>query len=75
MNYDFVLSCHFYSRLIPKFMLIINILYFRPRHMDKPEMYLWEKVNLVDHAGAIAHRLGSRRKRWFQMYKIHHWGR
>ena len=43
--------------------------------MEKPEMYLWEKVNLVDHAGAIAHRLGSRRKRWFQMYKIHHWGR
>merc|ERR1712172_196729 len=47
----------------------------RPRHMEKPEMYLWEKVNLVDHKGIIEHKLGARRKRWFQMYKVHHWGR
>lgn len=43
--------------------------------MDKPEMYLWEKVNLVDHKGVAELKLGSRRKRWFQMYKVHHWGR
>ena len=43
--------------------------------MEKPEMYLWEKVNLVDHKGIIEHKLGARRKRWFQMYKVHHWGR
>ena len=38
-------------------------------------MYLWEKIHLVDHPGVKAHMLGSRRKRWFQMYKVHHWGR
>ena len=38
-------------------------------------MYLWEKIHLVDHPGVKAHLIGSRRKRWFQMYKVHHWGR
>jgi len=47
----------------------------RPRHYEKPEMYLWEKIHLVDHPGVKAHLIGSRRKRWFQMYKVHHWGR
>jgi len=47
----------------------------RPRHYEKPEMYLYEKIHLVDHPGTKAHLIGSRRKRWFQMYKIHHWGR
>jgi len=47
----------------------------RPRHYEKPEMYLWEKIHLVDHPGVKAHMIGSRRKRWFQMYKVHHWGR
>jgi len=47
----------------------------RPRHYEKPEMYLWEKIHLVDHPTAKAHLIGSRRKRWFQMYKVHHWGR
>jgi len=47
----------------------------RPRHLEKPEIYLWEKLHMVDHPAIQAHKLGSRRKRWFQMYKIHHWGR
>merc|ERR1712241_400001 len=47
----------------------------RPRHMEKPQIYWWEKVNLVDHKGQKALQIGSRRRRWFQMYKVHHWGR
>jgi len=47
----------------------------RPGHKKKPEIYLWEKLHLVDHPGMNALKLGARRKRWFQMYKIHHWGR
>ena len=47
----------------------------RPRHMEKPQIYWWEKVNLVDHKSQKALQIGSRRRRWFQMYKVHHWGR
>ena len=43
--------------------------------MEKPQIYWWEKVNLVDHKGQKALQIGSRRRRWFQMYKVHHWGR
>jgi len=47
----------------------------RPRHYAKPEMYLWEKIHLVDHKGIMAARLGNRRRRWFQMAKVAHSGR
>ena len=43
--------------------------------MEKPQIYWWEKVNLVDHKSQKALQIGSRRRRWFQMYKVHHWGR
>ena len=49
--------------------------YFRPRHYAKPEMFFWEKVNLIDNKSMSEVKLGSRRRRWFQMYKVHHWGR
>eukprot|EP00092_Neocalanus_flemingeri_P010485 GFUD01011296.1.p1 GENE.GFUD01011296.1~~GFUD01011296.1.p1 ORF type:complete len:107 (-),score=25.69 GFUD01011296.1:15-335(-) len=38
-------------------------------------MFLWEKMNLVDHPGTSALKMGSRRRRWFQMYKISHLGK
>jgi len=47
----------------------------RPRHLAKPEMYLWEKMHLVDHPGAWAMQRGLRNRRWFQMYKVSHLGK
>jgi len=47
----------------------------RPRHFEKPEMYLWEKIHLVDHAAMFAKNVGLRRRRWFQMYKVDQAGR
>jgi len=47
----------------------------RPRHIAKPEIYLWEKIHLIDHPGMFKARLGPRRNRWFQMAKISHLGR
>merc|ERR1739838_324403 len=57
----------------------------RPRHLQKPETYLWEKMALVDHPGVYALRMGHRRRRWFemghrrrrwfQMYKVSHLGK
>jgi len=47
----------------------------RPRHYAKPEMYLWEKISLVDHPGPYALQMGLRRRRWFQMYKVSHLGK
>ena len=29
----------------------------------------------MDHKGQKALQIGARRRRWFQMYKVHHWGR
>jgi len=47
----------------------------RPRHQAKPEMYMWEKMHLVDHKGAFEKILGLRRRRWFQMYKVDQHGK
>jgi len=47
----------------------------RPKHKAKPEMYLWEKMHLVDHFGPWGLIQGLRRRRWFQMYKVSHLGR
>ena len=47
----------------------------RARHLAKPEMYLWEKMHLVDHVGSWALGMGMRRNRWFQMYKVSHLGK
>lgn len=47
----------------------------RPPKVEKPEMYLWEKMHLVDHPGHLALSLGLRRRRWFQMAKVSHLGR
>jgi len=47
----------------------------RPRHLAKPEIYLWEKIHLIDHPGVMSMRMGPRRRRWFQMAKISHLGR
>jgi len=47
----------------------------RPKHFAKPEMYLWEKLHLVDHPGVFALQRGLRNRRWFQMYKVSHLGK
>jgi len=47
----------------------------RPRLFEKPEMYMWEKIHLVDHPAMFAKQLGLRRRRWFQMYKVDQAGR
>lgn len=47
----------------------------RPRHFEKPEIYMWEKINLIDHPGPFAIQLGLRRRRWFQMAKVSHLGK
>jgi len=47
----------------------------RPPHIEKPEVFWWEKVHLIDHQGPLSKQLGLRRRRWFQMYKISHLGK
>jgi len=47
----------------------------RPRHFEKPETYLWEKIHLIDHPAMFAKQVGLRRRRWFQMYKVDQHGR
>jgi len=47
----------------------------RPPKVEKPEMYMWEKMHLVDHPGHLNLSLGLRRRRWFQMAKVSHLGR
>lgn len=47
----------------------------RPKHIAKPEMYLWEKMHLVDHFSGWGLAMGLRRRRWFQMYKVSHLGK
>jgi len=47
----------------------------RPPKVEKPEMYLWEKMHLVDHPGQLNMNLGLRRRRWFQMAKVSHMGK
>jgi len=47
----------------------------RPRHYEKPEMYLWEKIHLIDHKGPFEKMMGLRRRRWFQMYKVDQHGK
>jgi len=54
---------------------IRNIYSNRPKHKGKPEMYLWEKMHLVDHFGPWGLMKGLRRRRWFQMCKVSHLGR
>ena len=53
----------------------LTLAFDRPRHYEKPEMYLWEKIHLVDHAAMFAKQIGLRRRRWFQMYKVDQHGR
>jgi len=47
----------------------------RPRHHEKPEMYMWEKIHLIDHKGSFEKQLGLRRRRWFQMAKVDQHGK
>jgi len=54
---------------------IRNVYSNRPKHRGKPEMYLWEKLHLVDHFGPWGLGMGLRRRRWFQQYKVSHLGR
>ena len=53
----------------------LTLAFDRPRHFEKPEMYLWEKIHLVDHPAMFAKQIGLRRRRWFQMYKVDQHGR
>ena len=46
----------------------------RPRHYKKPEIYLWEKIMLIDHDMHHVPNI-ARRNRWFQMAKISHLGK
>merc|ERR1712059_82789 len=52
-----------------------NMYSHRPRHGEKPEIYMWEKMQLVDHKGMLEKSLGLRRRRWFQMYKVDQHGK
>jgi len=46
----------------------------RPRHHKKPEIYMWEKIFVIDHNMMHVPNL-ARRNRWFQMCKISHLGK
>ena len=53
----------------------LTLAFDRPRHFEKPETYLWEKIHLIDHPAMFAKQVGLRRRRWFQMYKVDQHGR
>merc|ERR1711874_702461 len=46
----------------------------RPRYHKKPEIYMWEKIFVIDHDMMHVPNL-ARRNRWFQMCKISHLGK
>jgi len=53
-----------------RFMEIIrNQMSNRPRHIEKPELYLWEKIMFVDNKAFPELDL-ARRRRWWHMAKI-----
>jgi len=70
-----ILSFHTNSYSVVTAKHVVEDAAVRPRHFEKPEMYLWEKIHLVDHAAMFAKNVGLRRRRWFQMYKVDQAGR
>eukprot|EP00088_Acartia_fossae_P007972 TRINITY_DN1374_c0_g1_i7.p1 TRINITY_DN1374_c0_g1~~TRINITY_DN1374_c0_g1_i7.p1 ORF type:complete len:174 (+),score=48.04 TRINITY_DN1374_c0_g1_i7:40-522(+) len=50
--------------------IIRNQMAQKPHHMRKPEIYMWEKVKLIDNVAMPKQFALTRRRRWWHMQKF-----